>query len=64
MPLPITRPPVSVLVSFDCPPDLATRLAALADAQGVSLSSTVARLVVTPLRDQLAELDPTARQPA
>ncbi|MCU0792985.1 MAG: hypothetical protein MUE42_09085 [Opitutaceae bacterium] len=55
MPQPTTSRPASVPVSFDCPADLAARLTALANAQGVPLSSFVAGLVVTPLHDQLAE---------
>lgn len=47
--------PATTPVTFDCPSDLAADLTALAQTKGVSLSECVAGLVVTPLRDQLAE---------
>lgn len=63
MPKP-TRPtasasaPQTVPVSFDCPADLAARLAELAKNKGVPLRAFVASLVLTPIQDQLAELPP------
>lgn len=60
MPKPTASRPALVSVSFNCPAELADRLAALANAQGVSLASFVAGLVVTPLCDQLAETSPDA----
>ena len=48
--------PGSVSVSFDCPSELAARLADLAKSSGVTLPALVASLVVTPIQDQLADL--------